>query len=54
MPDAIYEFVMAKLAEKGVTVIQKVELGDMYVYFPDGPTLYSGCIKTSNARNACY
>jgi hypothetical protein len=54
MPNAIYEFVMTKLAEKGVTVVQRVEVSHMYVDFANGPTLYSGCIKTANPRNACY
>ena len=49
-----YDFVKTRLEEKGVTVVQRVEISHMYVHFPDGPTLYSGCIKTSNARNACY
>ena len=54
MPEPIYEFVMGRLAEKGVTVVKRVEVSHMYVDFPDGPTLYSGCIKTANPRNACY
>ena len=54
MPEPIYEFVMTRLAEKGITVVTRVEFSHMYVHFPDGPTLYSGCIKTANPRNACY
>ena len=54
MPEPIYEFVMTRLAEKGITVVTRVEFSHMYVHFPDGPTLYSGCIKTTNPKNACY
>ena len=53
MPEPIYEFVMTRLAEKGITVVTRVEFSHMYVHFPDGPTLYSGCIKTANPKNAC-
>ena len=49
-----YDFVKERLQEKGVTVVQRVEVSHMYVHFPDGPTLYSGCIKTTNPKNACY
>ena len=49
----MYDFVKTKLQEKGVTVVQRVEVSHMYVHLPDGPTLYSGCIKTTNPRNAC-
>jgi hypothetical protein len=49
----LYDFVKTNLAEKGVTVVQKVEISHMYVHFPDGPVLFSGCIKTTNRRNAC-
>lgn len=54
MPEPIYGFVMTTLAEKGIRVVTKVEVSHMYVSFPEGPTLYSGCIKTANPRNACY
>ena len=54
MPEPIYEFVMTRLAEKGITVVTRVEFSHMYIHFPDGPTLYSGCIKTTNPKNACY
>jgi len=49
----LYDFVKTKLAEKGVTVVQRVEISHMYVHFPDGPVLFSGCIKTTDRRNAC-
>lgn len=54
MSAQIYDFVMRRLEEKGIKVVERVEVSHMYVWFPEGPTLFSGCVRTTSPRNACF
>ena len=49
-----YDWVRSRIAEKGsVSRINKAEIQHMYVTPTNGPTWFSGCVKTTNPRNAC-
>lgn len=48
-----YDWVMSRAAEKGLSRINQAEIRTIWVTPPSGPVWFSGCIKTSNAKNAC-
>lgn len=49
-----YEFVKERAAEKGgIAQINKAQIQMMWVTSPDKQTWVSGCIKTTDAKNAC-
>lgn len=49
-----YEFVKGRAAEKGgMSQINKAQIRDMYVTLPDGTRWVSGCIKTTDPKDAC-
>ena len=49
-----YDFVKARAAEKGgISEINKAQIRNMFITLPDGTKWVSGCIKTSDAKNAC-
>jgi hypothetical protein len=49
-----YDWVRSRIEEKGpLSRITKAELRYIHVTPPKGPTWFSGCVKTTNPRNAC-
>lgn len=49
-----YDFVKMRAAEKGgIAQINKAQIRDMLVSLPDKSRWVSGCIKTSDVKNAC-
>lgn len=49
-----YDFVKFRAAEKGgIAQINKARIRDMYVTLPDNKSWVSGCIKTTDTKNAC-
>ncbi len=49
-----YEWIRSRITEKGsISRITKAEISHVYATPPAGPTWYSGCVKTTNPRNAC-
>lgn len=49
-----YDFVKMRAAEKGgIAKINQAQIRDMLVKLPDNTRWVSGCIKTTDAKNAC-
>lgn len=50
-----YEWVKNRIADKKLSLSQitKAEIHHWYVTLPSGPTLFSGCVKTTDSKNAC-
>lgn len=49
-----YDWVASRIKEKlTLAQISKAEIRHMYVGVPNGPTWYSGCVKTANPKEAC-
>jgi hypothetical protein len=49
-----YDWVRSRIEEKGpLSRITRAEMRYMHVTRPNGPTWFSGCVKTTNPRNAC-
>jgi hypothetical protein len=49
-----YDFVKMRAAEKGgIAQINKAQIREMYVTLPDNTRWISGCIKTTEVKNAC-
>lgn len=52
--DAFYDFVKMRATEKGgIAQINNAQIRDMHVTLPDNTRWVSGCIKTSDIKNAC-
>lgn len=50
-----YDWVRGRIEEKGeVSRINKAEIRNMYVTLPSGPIWFSGCVKTTDPKNACH
>jgi hypothetical protein len=49
-----YDWVVSRINEKlTLAQISKAEIRHMFVGVPNGPTWYSGCVKTANPKEAC-
>ncbi len=49
-----YDWVRSRIEEKiKLSETAKAEIHHLYVKPPNGPTWFSGCIKTANPKNAC-
>jgi hypothetical protein len=52
--DEFYDFVKSRAAENGgISQIHKAQIREMYVTLPDKTRWVSGCIKTSDIKDAC-
>ena len=47
------DWLKTRIAEAGLSGINKVEIHHMYVHVTGGPLWFSSCVKTANFRNAC-
>jgi hypothetical protein len=49
-----YAWLKSRMAEKGgVSRFTQGQIHHMFVTLPTGPTWFSGCVKTSDPKNAC-
>ena len=48
-----YDWLKTRIAETGISTVNKVEIHHMYVNVTAGPMWFSSCVKTANPRNAC-
>jgi len=52
--DEMYDWVKGRLTEKGsISRISRARILHMFVTLPNGTKWFSGCIKTSDPKNAC-
>jgi hypothetical protein len=52
--DDFYDWVKSRAAEKGgISRMNKAQIREMLVTLPDGTHWLSGCIKTTDPKNAC-
>jgi hypothetical protein len=48
-----YDWLKTRIAEAGLSSINKVEIQHMYVNVTAGPMWFGSCVKTANPKNAC-
>ncbi len=49
-----YDWLRSRIEEKGpLSGITRAEMRYMHITPPNGPMWFSGCVKTTNPKNAC-
>jgi hypothetical protein len=54
IPDGVYSWAKGRITETGsLSRISRAQIREMFVLLPDGTKWFSGCVKTTNPKNAC-